>query len=75
MTTPKDIMIGALAAAAAEKFFEAVQEIAATTDGPHYAPCFRDCLGDNRAWVEPILAALLITAMTGKEPNIEELLK
>jgi hypothetical protein len=40
----------------AEQFLDDIQEKA---DGPHYAPCFRDCLGDARKWVEPLLAELL----------------
>lgn len=31
----------------------------ADAGGEHYAPCFRDCLGDNRDWVAPIIAEAL----------------
>lgn len=56
--------MAAMATAAAGKFLDGIQEMA-DVDGPHYAPCFRDCLGDNREWVEPLLAALLLAATTG----------
>lgn len=41
--------------------------LSADVDGDHYAPCFRDCLGDNREWVkdkiEAAMQALLVNAI------------
>lgn len=42
----------------AAKFIDSIQE-AADVGGAHYAPCFRDCLGDNRDWVKAKLAELI----------------
>ena len=42
----------------AERFISDIID-AADAHGPHYAPDFRDCLTDNRNWVETMLAALI----------------
>jgi hypothetical protein len=39
-----------------KELFDLIQSKA---NGDNYAPCFRDCLGDNEAWVVPILADAL----------------
>jgi hypothetical protein len=43
-----------------QELFDLIQEKA--SEGEHYAPCFRDCLGDNESWVVPILDAALNAA-------------
>jgi hypothetical protein len=45
------------------KAFLDLIEAEADKGGAHYAPCFRDCLHDNREWVQERLAELICTTV------------
>jgi hypothetical protein len=47
----------------AREFLEAIQD-EADIGGLHYAPCFRDCLGDNMGWVQMRVAELIARLST-----------
>lgn len=42
---------------------ECVDAIISDADGPKYAPCFRDCLGDNRDTAEARIVEIIARAL------------